>query len=125
MNYNALFHHPNIQRNISLTVAYGANEDCIVEPSVFAVVWSVEFGRGTEIELRCAVFAFAHHDKATVADVDVYAVVGLDAIDSLNLVATVLLVNVLIISTAAEDCAFEFRTFKSAANNGNHHALAV
>ncbi len=40
---NHLFHHPNIQRNISLTVADGANEDCIVEPSVFAVVWSVEF----------------------------------------------------------------------------------
>ena len=62
-----------------------AEEEALIHPGVLAVLGSLELGGATEIHATLA----AHLDDTVVANVDCYAVIGTDAVDSFNFVASV------------------------------------
>ena len=45
---------------------WGTDEECIIEPGIFAIGWSFELGCGFEIERRVAVGIFAVPDDAPI-----------------------------------------------------------
>lgn len=76
-----------------------------------------------EVEHGLAILVLSAVDDATVADVDVDAVVGLDAVDGLQLGTAAL--GQLPVGTAVEDGAFQTRSLKGSASDGYHRAFAV
>ena len=65
----------------------------MVKPAIWAVFWRLKLRGSLEIECRLVVFVLAVADKATVADVDLGAVIGQDAVDSLHFRATAVAVH--------------------------------
>ena len=61
-----------------------ADKEGIIQPSVFAFGRGLKLGRGLEIELGLAAGILAVGDNASVAHVDIYSVIGLNAVDSLQ-----------------------------------------
>ena len=108
----------------ALREGWGTKEERVVEPGIFAVAGCLELWCATEIERGIAFFVLSTGYDASVADVDVDAVVGLDAIDGFEFGAAGA-VGYLIVGTAIDDGSLDIRTFESAACNGNNSTSAV
>ena len=59
----------------------GTDEEGVVQPTILAVCGCLELGSSTEVEGGLAVSILATGYDATIANVDVDTIVGLDAID--------------------------------------------
>ena len=117
---------PDVKDNAleALREGGGTKEERVVEPGIFAVAGCLELWCATEIERGIAFFVLATGYDASVADVDIDTVIGLDAIDSLELGATGA-VGYLIVGTAIDDGSLDIRPFESTARNGNNSTSAV
>lgn len=122
---SALLYLPDTQADAAIPGHDGADKDGVVEPGVWAVGRSLEGGGGAEVVGVLAVLVAARPDDAAVADVDVHAVVRLDAVDGFEFGAVALLIDQLVVGAAAEDGAVDERALEGAAGDGDDHALAV
>lgn len=117
-NNFALFHTPDIQhdaleRGIG---TWGAKEKAVVQPRILTICRSLKLRGTSEIERRSTVCATTHRDKSTVANVDIDAVIRLDAVDSLNL-RTVLGIGQLVVGSAIDNRSLDAWAFESASSN--------
>jgi hypothetical protein len=116
-----LLHHPNQEGKAAIGWrTWLANEDGIVEEVVFASLWSLETWCGDKV---CSVAI--EKDESCVAHMDVYTVVGSDAIDGFYFRSMCVLVCQLVVSASTEYFAFEFGPFEGAACDGDDVALSA
>ena len=85
---------------------------------------SLELRGAAEVELWATLLVLPVGDDAPVADVDVHAVVGADAVDGLYLGAP-LRVGQLVVGTAIQDGAFQQWPLEGAARDGDDGAAPV
>ena len=123
----ALLNLPDVQYDALEVGGEGgcADEEGIVEPGVLAVAVGLELRSGPEVELRIAFLVLAGADDATVADVDVDAVVGLDGVDGLQFGAVQAFVAQLIVGAAVQDGSFQQGAFEGASRDGDDGPSAV
>ena len=122
-----LLHLPHLQADETLLATHTglAHVDGIVEPGVFAVHRGFELGSCAEIELGTAFAILTHTNEATVAHVDVDAIVGADAVNGFQLGAAMGIVLQLVVGSAGQNGAFHLGTFERASYNGDDETVAM
>ena len=68
---------------------------------------------------------FAIRNDTTITNVDVHAVIRLDAVDGFEFCASDGLISQLIISTSVDDCTLDIGSLKGTTSNGDDGTLAV
>lgn len=85
LGINALFYFPNIQYDAAflLVGVGGAEEEGVVEPGITAIFGGLKLRGGLEVGHGLPVFIKPVVAEPTIADVDIHAIIGLDAVDGL------------------------------------------
>ena len=123
---SCLFHFPDVEDDALelLGELWGTDEEGVVQPTVLAVCGCLELGSSKEVERGFAVGILTTGYDTTIANVDVDAIVSLDAIDGLQFGAS-LGVGQLIVGTAIDDGTLDARTLEGASRDGDDSAAAM
>ena len=95
------------------------------QPGVFAISRSLKLRSCFEVKRRVALVIFATVDDTTIANVNVHAIIRLDAVNRFKFRAIQSLVSQLIVSASVDDRSLDGWSLEGSASNGNDGALAV